>query len=159
MRRITAFSIPATIAIVFLLICSCDEDVTRVEPEQEVEEGEIIISIDSPMGGELLDEPTVVLVEVASDYDIESVDLFIDGTPVQRATDPPYEFIWYVGFWAQEKQHALQAKAVDINGKSVFSETVEVEVDTMTLAKPITCCPVTIICCPTHYIHTLKWLS
>jgi len=158
MRRKSALSFLAIAVISLLLFCSCDEDVTRVESEEEEEEGEISVTIITPQDGELLDEATVVLVDVVSDYDIEKVDLIIDRILVFRATESPYKFLWFVGFWADERRHTLQAKAVDVNGKMVLSEIVEVEVEPSALAKPIACCPIWIICCPVSlYNLTLKW--
>lgn len=148
-----------TIAIISLfMVCSCDEDMTKVGPEEEEEEGDIYVTIITPQDGAMLKEATVVLVDVVSDLEIEKVDLIIDRILVYRVTEQPYKFLWFVGFWADESRHTLQAKAIDVNGKMVLSELVEVEVDPSALARPITCCPFSIICCKIALcVFELKW--
>ena len=125
--------IEAIILFSMLGLYSCHESLKDIPP---INYG-LSVQITSPSAGERFDDLTVIAAAVESDYDIDYVELEVDGRIVSRDTEEPYECNWYVWFWAEDSLHTISATAIDEHGNTAASEEVEVVVDSTCWREPI----------------------
>lgn len=84
------------------------------------------IQIMSPFVNAELNEPTYIHLEATDNVGVISVEIFIDGSPIIKLKNEPWEWVWHVSFYADGNQHSIEAKAVDLAGNVGESEIVNV---------------------------------
>ena len=93
------------------------------------------VSITQPAAGTNVSGTTLVRVQATDDVRVEKVDLWIDGVLRTIDLQAPYEFSWDTTA-GQDGAHTIQARAYDIAGNIVKTETRTVNVGNTTTANP-----------------------
>ncbi|HYP26978.1 MAG TPA: Ig-like domain-containing protein [Blastocatellia bacterium] len=94
---------------------------------QEEDGAAPLASITSPSPGAAVSATVAVNVQATDDVRVEKVDLYIDGALSDIDATAPYQFSWDTRAMS-DGNHTLQARAYDIAGNRVSSETITVRV-------------------------------
>jgi len=81
-------------------------------------------------------QPFRVIAEAQDNRAVAKVIFYVDGKPVHEALTPPYQFTFWVGFWADGKTHQLNAVAFDEAANRGVSNPVNITVAPSAAAIP-----------------------
>ncbi|NOX36764.1 MAG: hypothetical protein GXO78_04425 [Calditrichaeota bacterium] len=94
------------------------------------------IRIVYPPDGATLTDTDTIRVEASDDEEIERVEIFIDGEKVAEQSHPPFQYTWYVGYWADDQTHTIQATAYDPDGNQASSDPIRVTIPASAALQP-----------------------
>ena len=117
----------------------------------------LAVWITSPSAGECFDDVTIIQAAVESDYDIDRVEIEVDGRTISTDTEAPFECEWFVWFWADSCCHTLTATVFDEYENTAVSEGIEVDVDPGCWREPSLIEPLNGAVIETPGDYTLKW--
>lgn len=95
------------------------------------------VRITRPADGDTLLGPVVLQAEATDDRAVERVTFFVDSTILGQETAVPYELLWDVVPWADDRSHRILASASDASGNVGYSDTVAVVVSEDAIPRPL----------------------
>ena len=128
------------------------------------------VEILSPADGDTIYSNPLIEVRISDQSEIKVVTYFVDDLQIAEKELPPYNEMWYAGYWAPDESYTLKVVAEDVRGYVGYSNEVSVFVDSDTRIIPQVYQPrdsmnlaavatVTFACtpCPGAQSYTLKW--
>ncbi|MBN2072132.1 MAG: hypothetical protein JW814_11815 [Candidatus Krumholzibacteriota bacterium] len=109
---------------------SCSEKVNEPDTEPPA------VGISYPTDLSTITDQVHILAECHDENGISIVQFFVDDVLIAEDSKPPYDQIWYTGFWLDRQGYVLSVVAKDQNGNIGTSAPV-----TVTLAKDSECVP------------------
>ncbi len=139
---------------IFLLVftfClfSCKQNV-------EVDSSPPTVVITYPVEGAILTGPVNIVTVANDNVGVVGAELYVDSLWIARVSSSPFNFYWFVTYWADNHNHTLQVKARDAAGNVGWSQMVNVTVSSQAIASPIIVEPVGNQFLDTSFT-TLRW--
>lgn len=148
----------AVILFTILGLSGCDEGVNGIWPDDSPPvNNSLSVRITSPSTGERFDDVTIIEAAVESDYDIDRVEIEVDGRIISTDTEAPYECEWFVWFWADSCCHTITAAVHDEYGNTAASERIDVVVDPGCWREPRLMEPLDGAVLDSPGFYTFKW--
>lgn len=116
--------LPAILIAALLVFISCSEDGEVGPPEPDTEAPTVRIL--DPIEGDTLYAETPILVEAHDNDKVARVLFYIDDELIAEDSTPPYEHIWFIGYWSSSKAYRIIAVAEDMSKNPSLPDTISV---------------------------------
>ena len=110
-----------------------------------------------PFNGSIVSKPVKVVVKAKDNKGIRKVTFTVDGKIVSEDSTEPYEYYWYVSFWADGNTHTVKAIARDLAGNFTKAEPVTVTIPKVVKEAPVLISPKMNLLIKNRSQIPLKW--